>query len=152
MTTRATSLMTAGGFLAFALFFLGIAFTYPAEARLFPVIVLTTMTVLGIIQLLFELRKKPTAAGGKTAADTLPKEDPIPEGRMLLYMCLAVPALWIFGLITGLAIYLLLYFGFVSRLPWKKNLLITASTAVFYYILFVVVLQIFYRGVFGIFV
>jgi hypothetical protein len=152
MNARTTSLMTAGGFLAFTFIFLGIALTYPPEARLFPVIVLTSMAVLGIIQLWFELRKKPTTVVERTAAETLPKEDPISEGRMILYTCLAVPILWIFGLITGLSVYLLLYFGFVSRLPLKKNLMITAGTAIFYYILFVKVLQIFYRGVLGIFV
>lgn len=144
-------IFTAFGFLLFALVYLGMTLTYPPEARLFPMIVLTVMVIMCAFQLCVELLKRPAAAESGEAED-FTGQDPVPEWRMLLYTALGVVMIWAFGLITGLCVYLLFYFSFVSRLSWRKNLLITGGTAIFYYILFVKVLKIFYRGVFGIFV
>ena len=144
-------IFTACGFLVFALVYLGMTLTYPPEARLFPMIVLTVMVIMCVFQLCVELLKRPAFAKSGEAEEFV-REDPVPESRMLLYTALAVVIIWAFGLVTGLCVYLLLYFSVVSRLSWKKNLLITAGTALFYYILFAKVLEIFYRGVLGIFI
>jgi hypothetical protein len=108
------------------------------------------MTALGIIQVLLDIKRPSFARSEGQIEDTGLRELPLPEGTIIFYIFVAVAIVWVFGLIFGLSVFLLLYLRFVSKLSWAKNICISLGTALFYYVFFNLILQIRFPGLLGI--
>ena len=128
------------------LFFIVEALDFTPKARLIPLIIGVPALVLAVIQVISDYVLVKKESGSKE-----PSEERARQNTVLIWLLVLVGLIYVFGLLLGLALYLLLFIRFVSKESWIMSVGIGAAGFIAVYLLFVQLLHYpLYKGLLGI--